>query len=339
MSKAEEAYKGMTPRKRFDTYVYERTGHTMPWHIPASTLDAMYTFEVREDDVFLITYPKSGTTLLRKIIALVMNNADEELIDGGLHVPFSRKIIYSEFNSLEDREPMYKKFERMECRRFIPTHLPPSLLPRQLFEKPAKVIYVARNPKDSAVSYFHHHMKSPLEVPYNWQDYLRMYLSKDMRYVGEWGSHVIPWWKKRNEQNVLFLKYEDIVKDLGQYIRKIAAFLEQDHLTNEKFDKIVKLCTFDNMKKDPVDTAMILSKAWKYDISSNPFVREGKIGGWKEYFTEEQNTQFDQVYKRWIGDSGLEMEFSQKESRSSSNSRNDVKDFQIRSSGPPRSKL
>ncbi|XP_070582127.1 sulfotransferase 1B1-like [Ptychodera flava] len=281
----------------------------MQWFIPAFILDALNTFEVRESDVFLITYPKSGTTLVHKILALVMNNADEELIDGGLHVPFSRQISYPELHFLEDSEPMCKKFEKMECRRFIPTHLPPSLLPRQLFEKPAKVIFVCRNLKDSCVSYFHHYMKSPYEVPLNWQDFLSMYLSKDMIYVGEWGSHVIPWWKKRNDQNVLFLKYEDIVKDLEQYIRKIAAFMEQDHLTDEKFDKIVKLCTFDNMKRDPVATRASLSELRQYDASSNPFVREGKIGLWKEYFTEEENTRFDQAYKRWIGDSGLEMEF------------------------------
>ena len=38
--------------------------------------------------------------------------------------------------------------------RIIKTHLPHKVLPKQLWEKAAKVIYIARNPKDLAVSYY-----------------------------------------------------------------------------------------------------------------------------------------------------------------------------------------
>ncbi|XP_070573366.1 sulfotransferase 1B1-like isoform X2 [Ptychodera flava] len=293
MSTTEELYRQLVPRRRCDTYVYERTGHTMPWFVPARILDALQTFEVRESDVFLVTYPKSGTNWTRKIMAMVMNNADEQLY--GTDTPFGRKVIYPEMHQDEDEEPSYKKLEKIQGQRFIPTHLPPSLLPPQMFDKPVKIIYVARNPKDVVVSDFHHCIYSPFEEP---------------SYCGEWGSHVIPWWKKRDDPNILFIKYEDMIKDLGRCVKKIASFLQQDHLTEEQIMKTVKLCTFENMKQNPVDrNEDVLANLWKSDISKNPFIRKGKVGGWKEYFTVAQNEKFDQVYKKWIGDSGLEMEF------------------------------
>lgn len=53
--------------------------------------------------------------------------------------------------------PKYEALAKSTSRRFIKTHLPMKLLPRNINEVGAKVVYVARNPKDVAVSYYHLH--------------------------------------------------------------------------------------------------------------------------------------------------------------------------------------
>lgn len=51
--------------------------------------------------------------------------------------------------------PGYKFFPAMTTQRFVKTHLPFKLLPPSIATNKAKVIYVARHPKNVVVSYFH----------------------------------------------------------------------------------------------------------------------------------------------------------------------------------------
>lgn len=58
--------------------------------------------------------------------------------------------------------PKYDQFEAQTTRRFIKVHLPIKLMPPSIFEVGAKIVYVARNPKDVAVSYYHFHKYNPI---------------------------------------------------------------------------------------------------------------------------------------------------------------------------------
>lgn len=51
--------------------------------------------------------------------------------------------------------PGYEFIPNIQSKRFIKTHLPFSLLPPSIMNEQAKVVYVARNPKDVIVSYYH----------------------------------------------------------------------------------------------------------------------------------------------------------------------------------------
>lgn len=51
--------------------------------------------------------------------------------------------------------PGYEFIPNIAEKRFIKTHLPFSLMPPSVMGERAKIIYVARNPKDVVVSYYH----------------------------------------------------------------------------------------------------------------------------------------------------------------------------------------
>jgi len=67
---------------------------------------------------------------------------------------------------------------------------------------------------------------------------------------GLWFDHVLEWWKHRDAENILFLKYEDIKKDHRGVVKKIAEFMGHD-LKEEVIDVIVEKSTFHNMKENP----------------------------------------------------------------------------------------
>lgn len=47
----------------------------------------------------------------------------------------------------------FESFIKMDCQRFIKTHLPLEFLPPKLLET-AKMVYIARDPRDVIVSYY-----------------------------------------------------------------------------------------------------------------------------------------------------------------------------------------
>lgn len=57
--------------------------------------------------------------------------------------------------------PKYEALARQTTQRFIKTHLPLALMPHNISRVGAKVVYVARNPKDVAASYYHCHKTYP----------------------------------------------------------------------------------------------------------------------------------------------------------------------------------
>ena len=123
---------------------------------------------------------------------------------------------------------------------------------------------------------------------------------------GSWFDHVLGWWEHRDESNVLFLKYEDLKKDLRGGVKKIAEFIGLRHVSDDVIDTVSEQCEFTNMKANPT-----ANFSWfpRPETSSFEFMRKGVVGDWKNHFTEEQSAEFDALYAQRMEGSGLEFEF------------------------------
>ncbi|KAL0276597.1 UNVERIFIED_CONTAM: hypothetical protein PYX00_004140 [Menopon gallinae] len=203
--------------------------------------------------------------------------------------------------------------EKMPSPRFVKTHLPWELLPKQIEVVQPKVrvpiVYVARNPKDMCVSYYHyclliHNMKGSFE------DFCELFL-KGKAPIGPIWSHILGFWRRRHQPNILFLKYEDMKKDQAGAIRKAAQFLNKT-LTEEEIQKLAEHLSFNNMRQNPaVNLEPIISRKMGPEFLKNNdirFIRKGQVGDYKNYMSEELIKRFDKWTEENLRGTGLTFE-------------------------------
>ncbi|XP_066270628.1 sulfotransferase 1B1-like [Branchiostoma lanceolatum] len=155
-----------------------------------------------------------------------------------------------------------------------------------------------RNPKDTAVSGFHFFKKlMPMmgaKDELRWEDFVQDYSAGIVPY-GDFCDHVSGSWQMRDDPHFLFLKYEDMKKDLLSAVKTIVTFLEVD-LDESTVKGIAEASTFNNMK--PV-----------LDNSTFPIrrhiARKGIVGDWKNYFSTEDSKAFDAWCEKKLGGTGL----------------------------------
>ncbi|KAJ6666231.1 hypothetical protein lerEdw1_000503 [Lerista edwardsae] len=264
-------------------------------------LNSLVTFDAREDDVLLVSYPKSGTHWLAEIIT---------------HLCASKAALTSPIE-LGDLSKL-KQLNRVSGKRIIPTHLDGHMLPPAFKLKQCKAIYIIRNPKDTAVSMYHYYRENPnLPTVDSWPHFLEMFLKGNGQgpplasqnsprtllaifpvVCGSWFDHVLSWEEHTNDKNTLFLFYEDMKKDLSRVVKNISTFLGVN-VNDSIISEICKKSSFGEMKSnmekenhDPNHTVCALTS------NRNLILRKGAVGDWKNYFTPKQNGLFEETFNK-----------------------------------------
>jgi len=272
-------------------------GLPVPFFVTESTLLKLKDTQLFLDDVWIVAYPKCGTTWTQQIVRSLLDKQD-------LDVNIDRAIPWLEASSSDPGRRYVVNAEDIKRPRAFKSHMPYHRMPCGSPDStPGRYIYVARNPKDVAVSYFHHYFSLQRAHNFTWDVFLTWFLNGELGY-GDYVDHVLSWWQRRGDNNVLFLKYEDMKSDITASATKIASFLNIN-ISDELIQKTIEVSSFSSMKTNPTTSYEWLS----LHPQGTPFIRKGTVGDWKSLFSSEQSARFDSLDREKFQQVGLQLKY------------------------------
>jgi hypothetical protein len=250
---------------------------------------------VYPDDVFLVSYPRSGNTWTRFLLG--------NLITQDVPVTFSNiesRIPEIYFNP--DRElralPRPRMLKSHEC--FQPQY--------------PHVIYIVRDPRDVAISFYHHNVKAR-NIPddYPMTSFVPRFIEGEFdRKFGSWRDNVLSWISVRSESpNFMILLYEEMKRDTAGALSQVVNFLER--CSFRKLDsspaalqRAIELSSPERMRALEKEEAAnwVLTKKTRSD---KPFVRTAKAGGWKNQLAPESVEMIESAWGDLMQNLGYEL--------------------------------
>ena len=219
-----------------------------------------------QDDVWIASFPKSGSTWMQQTVILIKNRDEPTDERVSLSVPWLEAPYSCPGMKIDD----------LSRPRAFKTHFPYPLLPCGPPNTTlCKYIYIVRNPKDVAISNYHHYkLDTSLYPDLDFDAFWELFMGQDVL-GGNYFAHLRSWLLHQHDDNVLFMTYEGMKMDPPSSISKIASFMGIE-LSGNIVTKIAEQTSFENMKRDRT-----ANKWWRYSDNENgvsKLMRKGIVG-------------------------------------------------------------
>jgi hypothetical protein len=214
-------------------------------------------------DAFVGSYPRSGSTWLRFMLLEILagrasgfSNTNEMIPDVGRHLT-AAPVLPAGGRLIKTHEPFRAEYK--------------------------KAIYLARDPRDVALSEFAYHKALGLAGTNDFSVYLEQFLHGAVNPFGSWTNHAISWMDAADSgrSDVLLVCFEELKRNSEQELSRIVEFLGMPVQT-QKIREAIANNSMDKMRQK--------EKADPQRASANgKFIRSGSAGGWRAAFTDQQS--------------------------------------------------
>lgn len=237
-------------------------------------------YGLKDTDIILATFPKSGTTWFRFIYANLISliELDGRVVD----YEFLNEQLPASFDA-----HIYPKVKYNKLPRFVATH--------QKYDdikfSGNKKLYIYRNPLDTMVSYWEYRKG----FKYFKEDCsFKNFIRGEEYGLETWIIHYLSWIQKAD----LLITYEELKKDDIQVVIKVLESFSINITNKDYVYKAVERSRFNKIRKMEEENGLD-KRAKKTLKKSFRFARKGTIGEWENYFDEEDIKFANNLFRKY----------------------------------------
>jgi hypothetical protein len=219
---------------------------------------------VYPDDTFIVSYPRSGNTWTRFLIASL--------------------VFPTESVSFVNIERLIPDTSSQSSRALKRTPRPRIIKSHQYFDpRYRRVLYIVRDPRDLVLSYYDFQRRSrQIADEYPLAEYVDDFVKGRLISAdwGTWGDNVASWvYTRKNQSGFLLLRYEDMKSNPEQQLQRIATFLGLKP-TAERLKEAIEASSAERMRamERTQSDQWVATRKHRKDI---PFVGTATSGRWQ----------------------------------------------------------
>ena len=266
--------------------------------------------------LWLASYPKSGNTLLRSILATYFFSEDGIFNFNHLYkIGQFPSLIHFENLGIDtsDSNQIYSNIIKAQelinnsskQLKFFKTHSALAKINNNNFtdfKNTLGAIYVIRDPRNVVTSFAHHYQIDSNEATKcllneKFWNYKNEKVPKT--FLSSWKQNYNSW--KQFNDKTLFIKYEDLIKNKKTVLIRVFKFFEslgaKIELDMVKLNKVIKSTEFEKMKDMETKETFRESIVDKETGKKRPFFNLGPKNDWKKILSDENREKIEKAFR------------------------------------------